>query len=802
MAAVQTTLSAKLIRSNLIIITAIFIAVLIAVSALSILVSNRNLNATKEQIRNSLIAKGKTLVLNNSMALRGMADDNAIMDVSTTVSQTVKNDDDLVYGIYMDADRKPWVVADKSSSQPSGQTRFDALSDSMSMWSFKAEQGAFKMTKYKGEEVLEFSAHIQSDDGDLGSIRYGVTTSSMKKAMVSAQSAAIRSLLTNIAILILIAGGAVAFGYYASRRQASTITRPVVMLVSSAREIANGNYSLEVAAQSDDEIGELSETFETMRKTVKKFTEHLQELIDEKMQQVRDIMNNIDQGLLTVNPDLSINAEYSAASNRIFNVPDASKLNLPQLFRSMGENQSVFADWMALVISRYQTLRWNKLVRLSPVQELELYIEGEARYIRVNYQQVLDKTSQLKCIMVLAQDITEQRRIERRIEEERMRHENEVKTILGIVNNPPEIIGAFIVDSEERLFRIKPSCEQLYSRVDAMRRDFPDGQKAEINAEEIFRIFRDLHTIKGNAGTYGFDMLSREAHLAEDLLEELKEPAKSRRADVLIGIIKHVETMHTQLEQIRANMRMLAGEGDDLLLRIPNSKIAHLKNMCRELAQSSVSPPVHQLISSCYQIDYKPFAFLVKKYSEMVRRVSEKINKTVEFKVECPNSEVPPDALDNLDEAIVHVIRNSLDHGIESMEQRQAVGKGAAQITLFFKLDKKEKVVRIADNGKGIDGDAISARAVEKGLIEKGHTERMSYMEKCNLIFMPGLSTADSATDISGRGMGMDIVRRSIEKLNGRLVFESSLGKGTVFTIIVPCYQPAAANSPERALHA
>jgi len=781
----RTTLKDKLVRSNLITISGVFVAVLIVVSILSVLISRGNLAQTQDQIRSSLVAKGKTLVLNNSMALKGMAADNAIVDVRSTIWETVKGDKDMLYGVYMDAARKPWVVAEKGGDE-SATPDFRPLADTMSVWAEKAGPGAYKTVRFKGGDAIEFAAHVEGDDGVLGTIRYGLTTESMKVAIGLAQTAAARSLAVTILLLIVIAGAAILLSFLATVRQASTITSPVAQLSASAREIAGGNYAQPISAVSDDEIGDLSNAFETMRVTVKKFTEHLQDLVDEKMQQVRDIMNNIDQGLLTVNQDLSINAEYSAATNKIFRVDDTSKLTLPQLFRASDEVARSFGDWMGIVLSRYQVMRWTKLVRLSPVQDLELRVGGEVRYIRVNYQQVLDKSGHMTRVMLLAKDVTDQRKIEQRIEEERIRHENEVRTILGIVNNPSDVIAAFLHDTQSRIDALSTRCNALLEKMERARREYPEGEPVVIDAEQISALFRDFHTIKGNAGTYGFDVLSKEAHHSENILEELREPAKSRRADLIRGILGHIAAMANATEQIRINVRMLSGEGDDLMLKIPSSKVTHLKNICRELSGMVGDSPTEQLLTTCMQIDFRPFAFLVKRYAELVHRVADKYGKTIEFKVDCPNSEVAPNALENADEALVHLIRNAVDHGIETNEVRERANKGVGLVTLYYKQDKKEKIIRVADNGKGIDGDAVVARAVEKGFITQAQASTMSYVQKCDLVFLPGLSTAQSVTDLSGRGVGMEIVKKSVEASGGRISMESSPGEGTVFTISLP----------------
>jgi two-component system chemotaxis sensor kinase CheA len=783
----RTSVRTKLIVSSVTVISLTFALVLAVVAIISVRSNTKNLKATELTIRTALNAKGKVLVLNNSMALRGMAQDNAVVDIRNLVKATVMGDSDIVYGIYLDKDRKPWVNALKGKID-AADGDFSLLSDTMSMWASTITVAAQKVTHLNGQQIIEFASPVQGEDETLGFIRYGLTTKAMYQALDEAKKAAFNSLVGILAILGFVALVALLVAFTATRRLAEKITSPIKALVLSAQQIADGNYSIEIKPQSDDEIGTLSTTFDIMRLTVKKYTEGLQEMIDEKMRQVRDIMNNIDQGIFTVNTDMSINPEYSIRSNALLGFENIAASPLPQVLRLDAEGANAFDTWMRLVFASYKKLRWAKLTRLAPVSELIVpNARGtETQYIKIEYGKVLDKQGELAKIMVMASDITEARKTEMRMEEERLRHESEVKMILGIVNNPPEIIADFIGDTEKRLGELVPMVQGQLVKVEQQRREFPDGPEFTIDEASLHALYRDFHTIKGNAGSYGFDLLSVRAHESENLLEKLKVPVTTRRSDLLQGIIANLDTMKINLEEIRQSARRLAGGQDEVVLQVPQSKVKHILNLCNEFKRNEHAGSGLALVDACNQISYKPMDMLTKKYRDLVKRVSEKLNKKVQFKTSSPWAELHPETFHDVDEALVHILRNAVDHGIESLEERAILGKETGIIGLKYYINESDHMFEISDDGRGINLETIKQKAIENRFITSEKANSMSEAEALQLIFLPGLTTAMSVTSISGRGVGMDAAFKAVLKAQGTISIKTVFGKGTTITIALP----------------
>jgi len=192
-----------------------------------------------------------------------------------------------------------------------------------------------------------------------------------------------------------------------------------------------------------------------------------------------------------------------------------------------------------------------------------------------------------------------------------------------------------------------------------------------------------------------------------------------------------------------------------------------------------------ELQEGVMRIRMVPISQIFSRFPRLVRDLSKNLNKKINLIIEGEDTELDKSVIEDLLDPIMHSVRNSVDHGIESAEERRAAGKPEeGSVTLKAANEGNMIVIEIIDDGKGIDVDAVKAKAVERGLINPNKV--LTDVEAFNLIFEPGFSTAKQITSISGRGVGLDVVRRSIDKLNGKVTVSSEKGKGTKFTIKLP----------------
>ncbi|MDR0383683.1 MAG: chemotaxis protein CheA [Spirochaetaceae bacterium] len=192
-----------------------------------------------------------------------------------------------------------------------------------------------------------------------------------------------------------------------------------------------------------------------------------------------------------------------------------------------------------------------------------------------------------------------------------------------------------------------------------------------------------------------------------------------------------------------------------------------------------------ELQEGVMRIRMVPISQIFSRFPRLVRDLSKSLSKKINLVIEGEETELDKSVIEDLLDPIMHSVRNSIDHGIESPEERSAVGKPEEGMVLLKAANEGNMIViEIGDDGKGIDVEAVKAKAIERGLIHPNKV--LTDVEAFNLIFEPGFSTAKTITAISGRGVGLDVVRRQIEKLNGTVTINSEKGKGTKFIIKLP----------------
>ncbi len=187
------------------------------------------------------------------------------------------------------------------------------------------------------------------------------------------------------------------------------------------------------------------------------------------------------------------------------------------------------------------------------------------------------------------------------------------------------------------------------------------------------------------------------------------------------------------------------------------------------------------------QVRMMPVSFVFQRFPRLVRDLSRKLGKEVNLVLEGEETEADKNIIEALGDPLMHIVRNSLDHGIELPEVRRAAGKPAAgTLTLRAAQESDRVVIVIQDDGKGIDPDVIKRKAYTKGLIDEATLERIGDQEAVNLVFAAGFSTAEQVSDLSGRGVGMDVVRTAVDKVNGTLALTSERGRGTHLSLSLP----------------
>jgi len=262
-------------------------------------------------------------------------------------------------------------------------------------------------------------------------------------------------------------------------------------------------------------------------------------------------------------------------------------------------------------------------------------------------------------------------------------------------------------------------------------------------------------------------------------------------------------------KKVEKKQKSTAAKGSSSSIRVDTSKIDTLINMVGELVitQSMLSlmgeqfelekldqlktglaqleQHTRELQESVMNIRMLPISFVFSRFPRLVHDLSSKLGKQIELKLSGEQTEVDKSVVELISDPLVHLIRNSIDHGIEMPQQRTETGKpekGTINLKAFHRGGSI--FIEVSDDGKGLDPEKLKAKALERGLITENDT--LSDRQAYELIMAPGFSTAESVTDVSGRGVGMDVVRKNIQALGGTIEIRSELGKGSTMSISLP----------------
>lgn len=260
----------------------------------------------------------------------------------------------------------------------------------------------------------------------------------------------------------------------------------------------------------------------------------------------------------------------------------------------------------------------------------------------------------------------------------------------------------------------------------------------------------------------------------------LPESGRQPRADaaetssirVDIGKVDSLVNLAGELVITQSMLNLLGAEIEGPVAERLQTALAELERNTRELQESIMS------------IRMLPLSFVFNRFPRVVRDLSQKLNKNVELVIDGGQTEIDKGLIEKLVDPLTHLVRNSLDHGIETPARRREVGKPeTGYLTLKAEQKGGNILISVIDDGAGLNRDKILRKAAEKGIeLPEYPTDDQVWQ----LIMAPGFSTADAITDVSGRGVGMDVVKRNIESLGGRIEIESSAGEGSVFQIRLP----------------
>ena len=313
------------------------------------------------------------------------------------------------------------------------------------------------------------------------------------------------------------------------------------------------------------------------------------------------------------------------------------------------------------------------------------------------------------------------------------------------------------------------------------------GSVLRVDSKRIDQLLNLVSEAVINKAT--FNQLNSQFDESISDIQNVHEMYKEKFKEFFDTLPDYLDELRTA-EANRDTVKILKSEFSDKFLEVLNRidrTGSQLKETATQLHNSSqiLGRITSELQEAVMRIRMVPISFIFSRFPRLVRDLSKNLNKKIKLVVEGEGAELDKSVIEDLLDPLIHCVRNSIDHGIEPPDIREKIGKPPEGRLLLKAYNEGNMIViQIADDGKGIDIDSIIKQAGERGII---HPEKkLTELEAFNLIFGAGFSTAEKITNISGRGVGLDVVRTQVEKLNGSVSVWSEPGKGTAFTIKLP----------------
>lgn len=472
----------------------------------------------------------------------------------------------------------------------------------------------------------------------------------------------------------------------------------------------------------------LARIYETLKQKMLLEIDASKRAVERAHAAARAVLNNVSQGLVIVEPDGRLGDQVSQALVDWFGAPPANAT----VFEYLGKANKRYADWLRL--------SWeDAFADVLPVEvvlgQMPARFEHGSRQLSVLYRPIMEG-AQLTHVLLVITDITEQIATERAEEQQR-----EMLASMQRIAADRSIFLDFLADMRARLEVLcQPDVDGLVE-------------------------LRELHTLKGNAGIYGLTSIARHCHEVESrLIENSRRLSDEERA-----------ALNALWDGFEQRVRPLLGESDG---RIQLS-FEEYNEALRAIADQE---SYEQLASRVRVWIDEPTEKRLSLFADQARAVAERLDKpALSVRVDHAGMRLPRERLREFWSTFVHVIRNAVDHGIESPEDRRAAGKLASGLlTLSTKVESSMVAIRVADDGRGIDWLRVSQKAAERGLPH--HTRE----ELEQALFSDGVSTKAEASEISGRGVGMSAVRDVVTQMGGSIQIQSTVGRGAEFTFLFP----------------
>jgi two-component system chemotaxis sensor kinase CheA len=495
----------------------------------------------------------------------------------------------------------------------------------------------------------------------------------------------------------------------------------------------------------------------------------------EAQEQTRDILKTVREGFFLLDANYSIGSVWSEALTRMFGRDDFAGLSFEELLRDLVPPATL------ATATKYIKLLWgeraheNLMKSINPLGQLEITMDNghggkETRYLQFDFHRVMGPAG-IKHVLCAVGDITSGVLLARELQESQENANAQVDMMLAMMHIDPLQLVSFLDGAETGLKLVNTILKEP-ARTDAEFR------------KKLTGLFRELHSIKGEASALSLSSIAARVHSLEDIVSELKKKAELSGNDFLPMVLK----LDDLLAHLRS-VREMAGRLTALKDGAPSAAAAYAAPAAAAAPPPPPPPapaPAQQASARGSQQFARRAEDLAPTLHSLAERLAQDQGKRFRLKL-AGLADVPAPYVATVKDCLIQMLRNAAVHGIEAPEVRRALTKqDVGVVSVAFQKSAEGFDLVFEDDGAGIAPDTLKAAAVRQQLITEDEAAAMDTRTAMALIFRPGFSTQDEVSMDAGRGVGMDVVARSVYALGGKIGVSTHPGKFTRFKIVLP----------------
>ena len=489
----------------------------------------------------------------------------------------------------------------------------------------------------------------------------------------------------------------------------------------------------------------------------------------EAQEQTRDILKTVREGFFLLDADYNIGSVWSEALTRMFSREDFAGLGFEDLLKDLVPPTTLATAMKYIKLLWGERAHENLMKSINPLGQLEITMENghggkETRYLQFDFHRVMGPKG-IKHVLCSVGDITSSVLLAKELQESHESANAQLDMMLGMMHVDPLQLTSFLDSTETGLQLINAILKEP-ARTDAEFRKKLNG------------LFRELHSIKGEASALNLMSIAQRVHSLEDMVSELKKKAELSGNDFLPMVLK--------LDDLMAHLRSV---------REMASRLTALKDTAPAAAAAS-SAPARAAKQAAAAAEHRQAGKSADDLSPTLHSMAERLahDHHKRFKLTISGfSDVPPTYVSTIKDCVIQMLRNSAVHGIEPSEIRRAQTKeDVGVVRVDFRKSGEGYELVFEDDGAGISPDTLKSAAVRKQIITQEEAAGMDTRAAMALIFRPGFSTQEEVSMDAGRGVGMDVVARSVYALGGKIGVSTNPGKFTRFKIVLPAAEAAS----------